>query len=286
MLASILLPLPEWSSATQAHDYAFWLAKKSGGHVHALAVINVKSFEIPVLGTADGFMPSVVSPPVAESQALLDELTRLARERTDQFVRTCEEKKIHCSAEIRTGIPGDVIAREAVAHDIVVMSRLGYTRAAKGAEKGIDPLVSSVIRGSIRPVLVAGREFPKSGAIRSLMVAFDGSIHAARALSVAVELGAGPGVGCWLATIAPAQEAGEETLAPAEAFLYHHGVVPKKKVVIGSKPSDLICDIVGAAGVDILIMGAYGRSPIREVFFGSTTERVLSHCEATVILQS
>jgi nucleotide-binding universal stress UspA family protein len=33
-------------------------------------------------------------------------------------------------------------------------------------------------------------------------------------------------------------------------------------------------------------MGAYGHSPIREVLFGSTTERILSHCSANVILQS
>ena len=71
MLASILLPLADGPHAARAQDCAFWLAKSSGCHIRALAVIDVKSFEIPVLGTADGFMPSVVSPPVAESQALL-----------------------------------------------------------------------------------------------------------------------------------------------------------------------------------------------------------------------
>jgi len=286
MLASILLPLAEWPQLAHAQDYAFWLAKRYGGHVQGLAVIDVKSFEIPVLGTADGFMPSVVSPPVAESHALLEELTRIARERAARFARAGAEGGLSCSTEIRTGIPSDVIAQEAVAHDLVVMARSGYGRVPRSNDTQVDPLVSGVIRSSIRPVLVAGKAFPASGAIKSLIVAFDGSVHAARALSVAVELGAGFGVECLLATIAPAEEAGQETLAPAEAFLRHHGMMPKKKVVVGSKPSELLCDITRAAGSDILIMGAYGHSPIREVLFGSTTERVLNHCEATVILQS
>lgn len=286
MLASILLPLAEWPHAAQAQNYAFWLAKKGGGHIQGLAVINIKSFEIPVLGTADGFMPSVISPPLAESQALLEELTRLARDRVEQFARACAQQGLSCSTEIRTGIPGDVIAREAVAHDIVVMSRAGYTRAAKSEDKSVDPLVYSVLRGSIRPVLVAGKAFSATGTINSLMMAFDGSVHAARALTVAVELSAGFGIECLLTTIAPSEEAGQEILAPAEAFLCRHGLMPKKKVVLGLKPSEVLCDLVGSAGSDILIMGAYGHSPIREVLFGSTTERVLSHCEATVILQS
>ncbi len=286
MLASILLALSEWPHVEPAQDYAFWLARKGGGHICALAVIDIKSFEIPVLGAADGFVPTMVSPPIAESQALLEEMTAAARERIDRFARECQERKLSCSTEIRTGIPGDVIASEAVAHDMIVMSRAGYTRASRNDEKAVDPLVSGVIRGAVRPVLVAGRAFPASGAVKNIMVAFDGSNHAARALNVAVELGAGSGIDCVLAIVAPSEEVGLEMLAPAESFLCHHGVMPGKKVVIGAKPSDLICDIVGSAGSDVLIMGAYGHSPIREMFFGSTTERVLSHCEATVILQS
>jgi nucleotide-binding universal stress UspA family protein len=286
MLASLLLPLAEWDQAGCARDYAFWLAKKYRAHIHALAVIDIKNFEIPVLGTADGFMPSVVSPPIAESQALLDELGRLARERLDQFGRACGEAGVPCSTEVRTGIPGDVIAREAVAHDLVILSRTGHARSARDGEKGVDPLVSTVIRGSIRPVLVAGREFPKSGAVNNIMLAYDGSIHASRALSVVLELAGGPDVECTLCTVAHSEEAGQETLAAAETFLSNHGVTSRKKVVIGARASELLCGVISAAGTDILVMGAYGHSPIREMFFGCTTERILSHCDATVILQS
>jgi nucleotide-binding universal stress UspA family protein len=284
MIRSILLPVGEGPWSAVARDYAFWLARKDGSRIHVLAVIDVKTFEIPVLGTPDGFMPSVVTPPIAESQSLLNEMTALAREQVDALAGECASRSVPCSTDIKTGVPGELIAREAMAHDIVVMSRGGYTRAVSNGGK-LDPLVSQVIRSSVRPVLVSGQKFQADDTF-NVLVAFDGSLHAGRMLAVAAELGARPGVVCTLVTIAGAAEAGEETLAPAESYLCHHGVTPRKQVILGSRPSEMICGLVATAKADILIMGAYGHRPMREMLFGSTTERVLSHCAATVILQS
>ncbi len=285
MIRSILLPFSDGPIAGSAKNFAFWLARKEGSRIHALAVIDIKAFEIPVLGTPDGFMPSVVTPPLEESQALLNQLNVSAKERLDGLAAECAARGIRCSTDLRTGIPGDLIAREVVAHDIVIMARAGYSRAAGPPEK-VDPLVLHVLRGSIRPVLVAGRNFPEKFDVRTILMAYDGSVHAARALLAAAELGARPGVTCKLVTIAPSEEAGRETLTPAEQFLCHHGVIPQKKVIIGVKASEVICELATEAHADILIMGAYGHSPIREMLFGCTTERVLSHCGATVLLQS
>ena len=281
MIQSILLPLVEGPLAETAKSYAFWLARKESGHIHGLAVVDLKSFEIPVLGTPDGFMPSVVFPPQQESQSLLAEMTALARERLHRFAAECAAQGISCSTNSETGIPGEIIAREAIAHDIVVMAREGYPQGGEG--HNLDPLISSVIRGSIRPVLVAGKEFREA---HRILVAYDGSIHAARALVVAAMLGPRHGMQCTLANVSSSRETGEEILAPAETYLYHHGVTPRRQVIIGSRASDLICELMTSTGSDLLIMGAYGHSPIREMLFGSTTERVLSHCGSTVILQS
>jgi nucleotide-binding universal stress UspA family protein len=286
MFASILLPLTEGPEDTCAWEYALWLAREKGGHIQAIAVIDIKSFEIPVLGTADGFMPSVVSPPIAESQALMDELTKAARARLERLAHTCAARGLSCATEVRTGIPGEVIAREAVAHDIVVLSRTVNANTTKGETRSVHPLISSVIRGSIRPVLVAGKRFPASGEVKNVIVAFDGSNHAARALTTALMLCKGFNLDCMLIVAAPTEDAGMEIVEPAEAFFCHHGLKPRKKIVTGSKPSELLCDAVCTEGSDILVMGAYGHSPIRELIFGCTTERVLSHCEAAVVLQS
>jgi nucleotide-binding universal stress UspA family protein len=285
MIRSILIALAEAPYDASARNYAFWLARKEGSHVHALAVIDIAAFEVPVMGTPDGFMPSVVTPPLKESRSLMNDLMAVAKERLDQFAGQCASRGIPSSTVTKTGIPGEVISRVAVAHDIVVLSRTGYNRVAS-AQETVDAIVAPVIRGSVRPVLVAGSEFREGSDIRNILVAYDGSAHAARALLVAAELAARPGVDCTLVTVAHTEDLGREVLAPAEAFLFHHGVTPQKQVIVSSKPSDVICGLVTSGKVDIVIMGAYGHSPIREVLFGSTTERVLAHCAANVILQS
>jgi nucleotide-binding universal stress UspA family protein len=285
MIRSILLPLVENQQYAGAKDYAFWLAQKEGSQIHALAVIDIKAFEMPVIGTPDSFMSTTLVPGFEESQSLLEEMSAAAKERLGQFARECETKSIPCSTELKTGTPDDAIVRSAIAHDIVIMARSGLKHF--GAEpQHLDSSVSHIIRNSIRPVLVVGRPFSESGEALTIMVAYDGSLHASRSLSIAAELGSRPGVRCILATVASSEDIGTELLAPAEAFLYHHGVTPHKHVAISSKPSDVICSLAASENVDVLIMGAYGHGPIREMLFGSNTERVLTHCDSNIILQS
>jgi nucleotide-binding universal stress UspA family protein len=133
---------------------------------------------------------------------------------------------------------------------------------------------------------VTGQKFPDGGAVNRILVAYDGSGHAARALTVAAALSARPGVSCTLVTIASSEDAGREILDPAEAYLCRHGVSPQRHVAVGSRPSEMICELVTSSAAQILIMGAYGHRPVREMLFGSTTERVLSHCSVAVVLQS
>jgi nucleotide-binding universal stress UspA family protein len=285
MIRSILVALAEAPGDISAKNYAFWLARKEGSHVHAVAVLDITAFEVPMIGTPDGFMPSVVPHSYRESQSLMDEMSQRCRERLDRFAEECASRNISCSTETKTGIPAEVISQGAVAHDIVVVSRTGYNPTANTKET-IDSLVAPVIRSSVRPVLVAGTEFQEENEIRNILVAYDGSTHSARALLVAAELAARPGTNLTLVTVVPDEDSGTEVLAPAEAFLAHHGVAPRKQIEISSKPASVISGLVASGDFDLLIMGAYGHSPIREVLFGSTTERILSHCSANVILQS
>jgi len=285
MIRSILLPLAENLQTVDAKDYAFWLARKEGSQIHALAVIDIKAFEMPVIGTPDSFMPPAMASGLEESQSLLEELSAAAKERLAQFAKECEIKGVACSTDLRTGVPDDIIARSAIAHDIIIMPRSGFRQVSTEPPR-LDPLVSHVIRNSIRPVLAVGRPFSEAAGTPTIMAAYDGSLHAGRALLVAAELGSRTGVRFILVTIASSEDIGKELSAPAEAFLCHHGVKPIKRVVVSSKPSDVICSLAAAENVDIVIMGAYGHGPIREMLLGSNTERVLTHCNTNIILSS
>ena len=285
MIRSILFAFAEDPYNSGAKNFAFWLSSKAGSHIHALSIIDIAAFEVAVMGSPDGFMPQVMTPPVKESRQLMKELNESAAAGLDAFSAQCSARGISISTEIKSGIPGELIGKSAAAHDILVVSRAGYDRFASQSDL-LDSNIGQIIRNSVRPVLVAGREFDDDGEVRSIAVAYDGSKHAAQSLLVATELASRPGVNCRLINIAASQEEGEEVLAPAEAFLRHHGIVPTKQVVVHAKPSEVICDLASGKDVDLLIMGAYGRRAIREVLFGSTTEKVLAHSSVNVLLQS
>ena len=285
MIRSILIALAESPYDEGAKNVAFWLAQKEGSHLHALAVVDLTAFEVPVLGGPDSFMPSVLSPPLSESQSLMHDLMADAKKRLDLFAGQCAARSIPVFIEAKTGIPGEAISQTAVAHDIVIVSRTGYNRIASTQET-VDAWIAPVVRSSVRPVLVAGTEFKEGNDIRNILVAYDGSAHSSRALLAAAELAARPGVQCSLVTVAQSDDLGREVLDPAGAFLSHHGVAAKKQVIINARPADVICDLAASGGFDIVVIGAYGHSPMRELLFGSTTERILSHCAVNVILQS
>jgi nucleotide-binding universal stress UspA family protein len=285
MIRSILIALAESPYDASAKNVAFWLAKKEGSRLHALAIIDLTAIEVPVLGGPDSFMPSVMAPPLSESRSLMNDLMVDAKKRLDLFADQCSSRGIPVFTEAKTGIPGEVISWTAAAHDIVIVSRTGYNRIAS-AQETVDAWIAPVVRNSVRPVLVAGAEFLEGTDIRNILVAYDGSAHSSRALLAAAELAARPGVQCSLVTVAQSENTGREVLGPAEAFLSNHGVTAKKQVIIHSKPSDVICELAASGGFDIVVIGAYGHSPMREMLFGSTTERILAHCAANVILQS
>lgn len=285
MIRSILLALTDGPGDDSAKNIAFWLARKEGSHVHGLAVIDITAFEIPMIGSPDGFMPSVVPHSFRESQDLMQEMTSKCRGRLDRFAGQCSARRISCSTETRTGIPADTISQAGIAHDITVISRSGYG-SGPDSKEGVDSIVAPVIRNSVRPVLVAGTEFSEESDIRNILIAYDGSQHAARALQVAAELGSRPGTRCTILSVVPTEDAGPEIISPAESFLAHHGIAVEERIEISTKPSSVVRDYVLSGKVDLLIMGAYGHSPIREVIFGSTTEQILSHCSISAILQS
>ena len=69
--------------------------------------------------------------------------------------------------------------------------------------------------------------------------------------------------------------------------LVEHGVSPTLHVLaIGSEPfGQLLLDRVRELGADMLIMGAYVHSPLRERLFGGTTRHVLAHADLPVLLR-
>ncbi|HEU0153840.1 MAG TPA: universal stress protein [Arenimonas sp.] len=138
-----------------------------------------------------------------------------------------------------------------------------------------------VLRAVHRPVLVASRAFRPP---QHFMIAFDGGATTRRCVEMVCASPLLKGLACELMMVGDAENAAlREHLAWAKGQLEAAGFAPNAGIFPGH-PEAVIAREVGARGIDLLVMGAYGHSRIRTLILGSTTTQVLRSCPIPVLL--
>jgi nucleotide-binding universal stress UspA family protein len=133
---------------------------------------------------------------------------------------------------------------------------------------------------------------------KSILVAWDGSEHAQRALAEAVDLArtqearltlltvAAP-LHAWPGYIPPVSQAdlvsgAEKILAEGEA-LVPDGIPVSGRAAAGDPGTELI-KRAEAANHDLIVMGSRGRGAVRSAFLGSVSHFVLNHTSVPVLI--
>jgi nucleotide-binding universal stress UspA family protein len=177
--------------------------------------------------------------------------------------------------------PEQVALRGRVA-DLVVVGRPG----PHGEPPSLLTLNAALLESG-RPVLVAPPEVPATVGTR-VAIAWNGSAEAARAVMGAMPfLVTAEAVTVFIAE-ADDDEAGAETTAQElETHLAWHGVkatVEVLKAGPGSKAGEAIIQACGSMGADLLVMGAYTHSRLRQLILGGVTRHILGNAPFPVLL--
>src|SRR3989442_15750902 len=133
---------------------------------------------------------------------------------------------------------------------------------------------------------------------KSILVAWDGSEHAKRALAEAVDLARTQDARLTLLTVAaplhvwpgyvpPISEAdleseAEQILAEGEA-LVPEGIPVSGRTAAGHPGTELL-KRAAAADHDLIVMGSRGRGAVRSAFLGSVSHFVLNHATVPVLV--
>jgi nucleotide-binding universal stress UspA family protein len=133
---------------------------------------------------------------------------------------------------------------------------------------------------------------------KSILVAWDGSEHAKRALAEAIDLARTQGARLTLLTVAaplhawpgyvpPVSQAdlisgAEKTLAEGEA-LVPEGIAVSGRTAPGDPGLELL-KRAEAADHDLIVMGSRGRGAVRSAFLGSVSHFVLNHTTVPVLI--
>jgi len=163
-------------------------------------------------------------------------------------------------------------------HDLVVVGR------AKSAN-GLPPnFLEQLLVGCGRPVLIAGAS-PTPTLAGTVMVCWKESPEAARAVNAAMPF-LRHARRVVVVSIAENDDNPAESLAEVSRQLAWNGVRAELRTVLssgGGIPA-LLSAAARECGADLVVLGAYGRSRMHEILFGSCTQAVIRNAETSVLL--
>lgn len=160
---------------------------------------------------------------------------------------------------------------------LLVMGRLGEGHPVGAATIGSH--LETVVRSVDRPILIAVQNFVPP---TQFMIAFDASATAKKAVDMVAASPLLVGLPCHLVTAAPDDARGAQMTAAAHQ-LEDAGFVVTTALMEGDVQHALH-DYQQKNSIDLMVMGAYGHSRIRQFFVGSNTTRMISRSDVSLLL--
>jgi nucleotide-binding universal stress UspA family protein len=265
-------------AADVAGDYAIWFAGKLGARLHALYVTDIRLLEGPWIADLSGALGA------QPYSALMPQLQQIQREKAATILaaaeKRCRDAGVTCETAHETGTLVQVLLDREERADMVVLGQRG-----EHAAWSIDILGSSVermVRASVKPCLVTPEKFRQ---IRRMLIAYDGSDESSKALRAGLALAPILGVDVTITTVAAlgGEEDASGILHKAKQQAHDAGVEAQLELLHGD-PEAQILQVRETIGADLIVMGAYGHTRIRELILGSTTSHVLRKADVPVLL--
>ncbi|MDP1629824.1 MAG: universal stress protein [Caulobacter sp.] len=263
-------------------DHAAWAATGLGAEIELLHVLDRAPDAIPA--DLSGSIGLGAHDHLLEDLASLDERRSRLRMDRGRVMLAEAEKRIRelgvtdVSSRLRHGRLVDAVVDLEDETRLVVLGKRGehadFTRLHLGGS------VEQVVRASSKPVLVASRAFKP---IKRLAIAFDGGPSSRRAVEFLCSDPAFARYECDIVMAGPERAEREAHLDWARRELATlggaHNIVQRPGAA-----ENVIADYVRDEAIDLLVMGAYGHSPIRQFVVGSTTAAVMRTCPIPVLL--
>lgn len=280
-----LAPLTGGARDASVLASAFAAARPFDAHVVALFVRPDPSEAMPFFG--EGVSGSMVQEIVDVAKEAADKASADARASLEAAAKIAQAA-ILAKPERRDGLSASFHeARGNFADRVTLASRLSdvvvFGPLQEGDKPGLTEAFESVLLQSGRPVVLAAHAAPKSFAERVAM-SWDGSIASAHALTAAMPyLAAAKSM-----ELLMVQRAGEDPITADEPreYLSLYGLACTGRTIEASaKPiGQSLLEGAAAGGADLLVLGGYGHSRLRQLFAGGVTKHVVSHADIPLFL--
>lgn len=264
-------------------DYAAWAARRMDAPLEFLHVID----RHPELGSGEdhsgaigiGAQENLLTRLSAEDEAR----TKNAREQGRIFLNRLRERAVAAGAaqvdvRQRHGELEETLAEQEPGVRLLVIGRRG--EAAETTQRDLGRNVARVVRALHKPILAVTGDFREP---QRVMIAFDGGIVTRRG----VEMVAGSALfrGLPIHLLMSGKESRDATrqLDWAKTILEAAGFEVTAELIPGD-PESIIAKAVKEQSIDMLIMGAFGHSPLRSLVIGSKTSDLLRSSRIPTLL--
>lgn len=283
----ILLPLTSTAAGEAALTTALMVARIWNAHLHCLHVRVDARDVAPLAG--EGLSGAMIEEMMAATERESGERAARVRALFERFAHTHGDVALAESAEAALKHEGPTLSFASIAgreEDIVAQQSRLYDLAVVPHPEADEDVSSSdalhaVLFDSGRPVLIAPRVAPASIGTR-VCVAWNGTAESAAAVAAALP---------WLhraekVRILYADEY-QRRGPPAEglrAYLRWHEI-EAEAVLFKPQTREVGAGLLGAArdfGADLLVMGAYSHSRLRQLILGGVTRHVLENADLPV----
>jgi nucleotide-binding universal stress UspA family protein len=276
MINDILVHLSLGPSDNASVDYAVSVARVFEAHLAGVA-FALEPFVPPTLGIGDAVPPDWIDEERAQAQAA-------AKAAIDRFEGAARRNGIVFESRVidtTLAGAGDVFGEMATRFDLSIVRQ---------AEPGRPPLEELIIEAALfesgRPVLVVPYIHRAALSLDHVLVCWNGSPNAARALGDAMPfLHRAKKVEILVALGEPGRRDEIEGTDVAE-HLARHGlnVEVERLAAIKGDVADTILSHAADVSADFIVMGGYGHSRLREFVLGGVTRGILRTMTVPVLM--
>jgi nucleotide-binding universal stress UspA family protein len=282
-MMNILIPITTEDESWHALGSATLLARRMAGHLDALYVLGDTA---PAVNRYDSAPEGIHRQAMAALKKGWAEQTDGAKRRFEGLIRQQDVLMFNgtegagaptASWQVFEGTEADAVQRWGGVHDVIVFGRIA------GQDGAWRENIEKALFGSGRPVLlVPSRELGTFG--EHVVVGWNRSPQSARALADAVPL-LRQAERVTVLSVTTGIKPGP-TPQDAAQWLSRHGVAAQVLEVPPSQNGvgNLLLSEAHELEADLLVIGAYSHSRIRQAIFGGTTRHILVHADLPVFM--
>jgi len=281
----VLTPLYGVHSDEAALATALAVARKFAAHIDVMHVRADPRTMIPYIG--EGMSGALIEEMITSAEQQADERSSRVHAAFDAWraesglpLAETAGAGPSCNWVETVGRPDASVARRGRVADLVVVSR----PEAEGAVTTVAETLEAALLESGTPLLVAASQ-PGEEIGRQVAIAWNGGLESARAVAAALPFLIEAAATTIVTVGSPAPP--EADPLALQAYLSRHGVTAQISGVEaegGRSVGEILLAAATEAGADLMVMGAYTHSRLRELVFGGVTREVLAAAGMPVLM--